>query len=100
MVQIAVTEEHFQQAKEIINTFFKEIRIETTENARETIGSSMSIIYIKCFPVKKIGYSEYEVEGNDIIEAIKVRIADDETERQAMKYATNEDTMFIPSTIS
>ena len=99
MVQIAVREEHFQQAKEIINSFFKEIRIETTDNARETIGSAMSIIYIKCFPVKKIKYSEYDVEADDIIEAIKVRVADDETERQAMKYATNEDVMFIPITI-
>jgi hypothetical protein len=95
MVQIAVREEHFQKAKEIINSFFKEIRIKTTDNSREIIGNAMSIIYIKCFPVRKIKYKEYDVKADDIVEAIKVRIADDETERQAMSQATNEDIMFI-----
>ncbi len=99
MVQIAVRKEQFQQAKEIINSYFKKIRIETTDNARETIGNAMSIIYVKCFPAKIIKYSEYSVKVDNISQTIKVRIANNETERQAMKHATNEDIMFIPEKI-
>lgn len=64
------------------------------------ISNAISIIYIKCFPVKAIKYRYYNAKANDTSEVIKARIADDETERQAMKYATNEDIMFIPHNYS
>jgi sugar-specific transcriptional regulator TrmB len=99
MVQIAVREEHFQQAREIIDSYFKEIGIKTTESARETIGNAMSIIYVKCFPVKIIKYSNYDAKVGNTKETVKVRIADDETEKQAMNYATDEDIVFIPTMI-
>ena len=72
--------------------------IKTTEDARKTIGNAMSIIYIKCFSVKKIKFNVYETKmaSGEIITA---KVADDETERKAMKNSSKEDKMFIPYSI-
>lgn len=97
MVQVAVKEQQFHRAKKIVNSYFKEIGIKTTENAHDIIGNAMSIIYFKCFPVKKVRAINYYVKGNQGDDGMKVRIADDVTEKEAMKYATDKDFMFIPA---
>lgn len=97
MVQIAVPPKYYDKAKKIIRNGFDNIGIRTTEDPRETIGKAMSVIYIKCFPVDKVRYDEYAVNSTDSNETIKVRVADDYTEKMTMQYASKEDSMFIPS---
>jgi hypothetical protein len=58
----------------------------------------MSRIYIKCFPVEKIKFNIYETRTSSN-EIIRARVADDYTERTAMKDSSNEDKMFVPSSI-
>ncbi len=98
MVQIAIVKKDFEKAKKIIQYKFKNIGIGITEDARKTIGNAMSTIYIKFFPVEKIEFNMYETRtySNEIIMA---RVADDSTERNAMKDSSKEDRMFIPSLI-
>lgn len=98
MVQIAVSNKHFTKAKKIINDVFKEIGIRTTEDSRKTIGSAMSTVYIKCLPVDRIRYEEYTMKSESG-DAIKIRVADNETERRTMRHISVEDKMFIPSQI-
>jgi len=98
MVQIAIAKKDFEEAKKIIQHKFKSIGIETTEDSRKTIGNAMSIIYIKFFPVEKIKFNVYETR-TDSNETIRARVADDSTERNAMKNSSKEDRMFAPSSI-
>lgn len=98
MVQIAVSQKDHVKAKKIIYHKFKSIGIETTEDSRKTIGNAMSRIYIKCFPVEKIKFNIYETRTSSN-EIIRARVADDYTERTAMKDSSNEDKMFVPSSI-
>ncbi|MEX0861682.1 hypothetical protein [Nitrosopumilus sp.] len=58
----------------------------------------MSIIYIKYFPVEKIKFNEYETKTS-ANEIIKAKVADDHTEREAMKNDSKEDSMFIPQSM-
>lgn len=98
MVQIAISKSDYARAKKIIQDRFKGIGIKITEDSRKTIGNAMSVIYIKCFPAEKIKFNVYETKtsSNEIIWA---RVADDDTERNAMRNITKENTMFIPSFI-
>ena len=98
MVQIAVPTKHYNKAREIINKGFKGIGIRTTEDPRETIGNAMSVVYIKCFPVDKVAFEEYDAKAVDSNEIIKIRVADDYTEKKAIQHSSAEDRMFIPST--
>jgi hypothetical protein len=99
MVQIAVPKDQYEKANRKINEAFDGIGIRTTNDPSETVGKAMSIIYIKCFPVEaEIGYEEYIVKTTDSHETIKIRVADEDTEKQAMQQATAKDTMFIPTT--
>lgn len=98
MVQIAISEKDYDRAREIIYNKFKGIRIKTTDDSRKTIGNAMSVIYIKCFPVKKIKFNIYETRTSSN-EIIRAKIADDETERKAMKNSSKVDKMFIPSSM-
>lgn len=98
MVQIAVSKKDYVKAKKIIHHKFKSIGIETTDDSRKTIGNAMSRIYIKCFPVEKIKFNIYETRTSSD-EIIMARVADDDTERNAMKKSSNEDKMFVPSSI-
>lgn len=97
MVQIAVRKEHYEKAKKIITRVFAGIGIKITEDPHEIIGNAMSVVYVKCFPVDKVKYEEYIVKTTDSNEIIKVRIADDDTEKESMQDATREDVMFIPA---
>lgn len=97
MVQIAVNKEHYTIAKKIIEKWFSKIGIKITENPHDVIGNAMSVIYIKCFPVDHINYQEYKETMPFSNENVKVRIADDYTEKEAMKNARQEDTTFIPA---
>jgi len=99
MVQIAVPKKYYNKSKKIINEGFYGIGIKITEDPRETIGSAMSIIYIKCFPVDEVRYEEYTTTATDSNEIIKVKVADEDTEKRAMQRGTMEDRMFIPSMI-
>ena len=98
MVQVAISKNDYNRAKKIIQDRFKGIGIKTTEDSRKTIGNAMSIIYIKYFPVEKIKFNIYETRtaSNEIIRA---KVADDDTERKAMKNSSKEDRMFIPSSM-
>lgn len=96
MVQIAVSKKDYVRAKKIIENKFKSIGIETTEDSRKTIGNAMSIIYIKCFPVKKIKFNIYETR-TDSNEIFRAKIADNDTERKAMKHSSKEDKIFAPA---
>lgn len=98
MVQIAVSTKDFNNAKEIINEAFKGIGIRTTEDPRKTIGSAMSIVYIKCFPVDEIRFEEFNVKS-DSGDTIKIKIADNDTEKKIIQRSSAEDRMFIPSPI-
>jgi len=98
MVQIAITKEDYNRAKKIIYHKFKSMGIETTDDPRKTIGNAMSIIYIKCFPVDKIKFNEYETKTSSN-EIIKARVADDNTENEAMKNSSKEDNIFIPQSM-
>jgi hypothetical protein len=101
MVQIAVPTEQYEKAKEIIKEAFDGIGIKTTEDPSKTIGNAMSIIYVKCFPVDEvIGYEEYTAKTADSNETIKIKVADKDTEKSAMREAAAKDTMFIPSTFT
>lgn len=97
MVQVAVSKEHYEKAKQVIRKGFYEVNIKITDDPRMTIGNAMSIIYVKCFPVDKMKYEEYEVRIKDSNEIIRVRIGDKDTEKVAMKNARAEDKMFILS---
>lgn len=97
MVQIAVSKEHYEKAKQVIKEGFNEINVRITDDPRKTIGNAMSIIYVKCFPVDKVKYKEYMAKTKDSNEAIRIRIGDKDTERRAMQNAAAEDKMFIPS---
>lgn len=94
MVQIAVSKNDFVRADKIIHDKFKEIGIKTTDDIRETIGNAMSIIYIKCFPIEEVKFNVYETKTSSG-EIIHAKIASENSERQAMKNSTKEDTMFI-----
>lgn len=96
MIQIAVKKEHFDKAKKLIKSIFSEIDIAVTEDPRETIGKAMSVIYVKCFPVKVVKYKKYDEILYDSNEVVRVRIADNNTEKEAMRYASIEDKMFMP----
>lgn len=98
MVQVAISKNDYSRAKKIIQDRFKGIGIKTTEDPRETIGNATSIIYIKCFPVGDIKFTEYEKRtySNEII---RIKVADEDTERKAMQNSSKEDKMFIPSSI-
>ena len=98
MVQIAISKNDYDKAKKIIQGIFKGIGIKTTEDPRKTIGNAMSIIYIKCFPVDYIKFTEYEnkTHSNEII---RIKVADEDTERKAMQNSSKEDKMFIPSLV-
>ena len=98
MVQVAISKNDYVRAKKIIQDIFKGIGIKTTENSRKTIGNAMSIIYIKYFPVEKIKFNVYETRTSSN-EIIRAKIADEDTERKAMKNSSKEDKMFIPSSI-
>ncbi len=98
MVQITIAKKDFEKTKKIIQHKFKSIGIETTEDSRKTIGNAMSIIYIKFFPVEKIKFNVYETI-TDSNETIRARVADDSTERNAMKNSSKEDRMLVPSAI-
>ena len=98
MVQIAISEMDYSRAKEIIHDKFKEMGIKTTGDSRETIGNAMSMIYIKCFSIKKIKFNVYETKI-DSGEIISARVADDDTEKIAMRNSSKEDKMFIPSSM-
>ncbi len=97
MVQIAVRKEHYEKAKKIIQRGFTETGIKITEDPHEIIGNAMSVVYVKCFSVNYVKYEEYIVKTTDSNEIIKVRIADDDTEKESMRHATKEDVMFIPT---
>ena len=97
MVQVAVPKRYYSKAKRIINEGFNGIGIKITEDPRKTIGSAMSVIYIKCFPVDDIRYEEYTTKTTDSNEIIQIRIADEDTEKKAMQHASIEDRMFVPS---
>jgi len=96
MVQIAVPKEYYNKARKIIHEVFKGIGIRITEDPRETIGNAMSVVYIKCFPVDKVRYEEYTTTDSN--EIIKIRVADEDTEKKAVQHSSIEDRMFIPST--
>lgn len=98
MVQVAISKNDYNRAKKIIQDRFKGIGIKTTEDSRKTIGNAMSIIYIKCFPVEKIKFNVYETR-TDSNKIIRAKVADDDTERKAMKNSSKEDKMFIPSSM-
>ena len=98
MVQVAILKNDYNRAKKIIQDGFKGIGIKTTEDASKTIGNAMSIIYIKCFSVEKIKFNVYETKTSSE-KIIKAKVADDNTERKAMKNSSKEDKMFIPSSI-
>lgn len=96
MVQIAIQKKSYNKAKKIINEGFKGIGITTTEDSRKTIGNAMSIIYIKCFPVDKIRYKEYNTHTTYSDEIIKIRVANENTEKKAMQQSSITDKTFIP----
>ncbi len=98
MIQIAILERDYDKAREIIHNRFKGMGIKTTDDSRKTIGNAMSTIYIKCFPVNEIKFDIYETKTSSG-EIIKARIADDDTERKAMKNSTKIDKMFIPTSM-
>lgn len=98
MVQIAISKDDYSRAKQIIQNEFKRMRIKTTEDPRKTIGNAMSIIYVKCFPVDKIKFVEYE-KTTDSNKVIKIKVADKETEKKAMRTFSREDKIFIPSSV-
>jgi len=99
MVQIAVQKKSYNDAKKIINEGFKAIGIKITEDSRNTIGNAMTIIYIKCFPVDKIIYKEYDTKTTYSNEIIKIRVANENTEKKAMEHSSETDKMFIPSSM-
>lgn len=101
MVQIAVRREQYEKAKAIIKEAFDGIGIRTTEDPSKTIGNAMSIIYVKCFPVdREIGYEEYTAKTADSHETIRIKVADNGTEKSAMRGAGVKDTTFIPTRAS
>lgn len=95
MVQIAVNKEHYEQAKKIIQKWFSRIGIKITETPNDIIGNAMSMIYVKCFPVDYVNYEEYVGTVPFSNETVKVRIADDYTEKEAMKNARRDAVIFI-----
>lgn len=97
MVQVAVAKEDYEKAKQVIKEGFNEINIRITDDPRKTIGNAMSVIYVKCFPADEVRYEEYMVMTKDSKEAFRIRVGDKDTEKKAMKNATVEDKMFIPS---
>ncbi len=97
MVQVAVPRKHHGKAREMINEWFNGIGIRTTEDPRDTIGNANSVVYVKCFPVDEISYEEQTVRMADSNEDIMIRIADNDTEKNAMRQSSKEDMMFIPS---
>lgn len=99
MVQIAVTKNDYDKAKKIIHEGFKGMGIRTTEKSNEIIGNAMSIVYAKCFPVDNIGYEEYDTQSVYSNEMVKIKVADENTEKKAMENVSMEDKMFIPNTI-
>ncbi|MEM3024754.1 MAG: helix-turn-helix domain-containing protein [Candidatus Nitrosotenuis sp.] len=97
MVQVAVPKKFYSKAREIINEGFNGIGIRTTEDPRQTIGNASSVIYVKCFPVDDVDYTERMVRIDDSNEDIAIRIADKNTEKNAMRQGSREDMMFVPS---
>lgn len=98
MVQIAISKKDYVRAKKIIYERFKGIGIKITEDPRETIGNAMSMIYVKCFPVDSIKFKEHQ-RKTSINEIIKVRVADEKTERQAIRQSTKKDRIFVPMSV-
>ncbi|MEM4249778.1 MAG: helix-turn-helix domain-containing protein [Candidatus Nitrosotenuis sp.] len=96
MVQVAVPKKFHSKAREIINEGFNGIGIRTTEDPRQTIGNASSVIYVKCFPVDDVNYEERIVRMADSNENITIRIADNDTEKNAMQQGSREDMMFVP----
>ncbi|MGI0025390.1 MAG: hypothetical protein ACREA4_09630, partial [Nitrososphaera sp.] len=97
MVQIAVQKDHYEKAKQIIKEAFDGIGIRTTEDPCKTIGNAMSVIYVKCFPVDaEIGYKQYVAEIADSNETIRIKVADKDTEKKALRHAAAKDRTFIP----
>jgi hypothetical protein len=97
MVQIAVPREHYPKAQAMVNEGLNGIGIRTTEDPRKTIGNANSVVYVKCFPVDRIGYEERVVKMPDSNEDIVIKIANDDTEKSAMRQSSQEDMMFIPT---
>jgi hypothetical protein len=97
MVQVAVPKKFYSKAREIISEGFNGIGIRTTEDPRKTIGSASSVIYVKCFPVDDVSYEERVVRMADSNEDIVIRIADKDTEKNAIRHGSREDMMFVPS---
>lgn len=97
MVQIAVPKKYYAEAREMVNDGFNGIGIATTEDPRETIGNANSVIYIKCFPVDNVRYEKRVVQMTDSNENITIKIANDDTEKNAMSKSSREDMMFIPT---
>lgn len=97
MVQIAVQKDHYEKAKQIIKEAFDGIGIRTTEDPSETVGNAMSVIYVKCFPVDaEIGYKQYVAKVADSNETIRIKVADKDTEKKALRHAAAKDRTFIP----
>ena len=94
MVQIAIPSSCCQKAKKTIQNKFKEIGIKTTDDASETIGRSMSLIYIRCFPVDKISYTVYKTKTS--FGEISANVADTDTEKNAIQKSSKNDRAFIP----
>lgn len=97
MVQIAVPKKYYHKARKMVNDGFNGIGIRTTEDPRETIGNANSVIYIKCFPVDSVRYEKHVVKMPDSNENITIRIANNYTEKNAMRQSSKEDMMFIPT---
>lgn len=97
MVQVAVPKKFHCKAREIISEGFNGIGIRTTEDPRQTIGNASSVVYVKCFPVDDVRYTEQIVRMADSNENIVIRIADKDTEKNAMQQGSREDMMFVPS---
>lgn len=96
MVQIAVPKDQYEKAKRKIKEAFDGIGIRTTDDPSKTIGKAMSVIYIKCFPMDdEIRYDEYIAKTTDSHETIKIKVADEGTEKRAIQQASAKDTMFI-----
>jgi len=96
MVQIAIPEKFYHKAMKIIGEGFRSIGIKITNDPRETIGSANSIIYVKCFSVDNVRYNEQIVQMINSDENITIKIADDDTEKKAMRKSSEQDRMFTP----
>lgn len=94
MIQVAVKKNDIVMAEKIIKNTCSEFGVKVVKDPYETIGKTKSVIYAKCFPVNNIKYTIFNAKISDSDEIVEIKIADDDTEKTAMQFASKEDKMF------